>query len=155
MKNTKKFIFSLLSCWNIVFFKEIRSMFEIWKMKWITPVRVRKVITKLIKLFDLHSYIKKSHEKLTRLSQYLPENVFIGSSSVNRRDKSTDKKLNLKNLKITNYFRQEFLNLLKTLKSLSYKSWSASIDQQLSVYKTLIRSAWNIFLHSLWSLLST
>jgi hypothetical protein len=40
----------------------------------------------------------------------------------------------------TDIIRLKCLKLLNILKSLSYKSWSANIDQQLTVYKTLIRS---------------
>ena len=36
--------------------------------------------------------------------------------------------------------RRKCLRLLDILKCLSYKNWSANIDQQLTVYKTLIRS---------------
>ncbi len=40
----------------------------------------------------------------------------------------------------TDIIRLKCLKLLNILKSLSYKSWSANINQQLTIYKTLIRS---------------
>ncbi len=40
----------------------------------------------------------------------------------------------------TNVVRQKCIKLLKILKCLAYKNWSLSTDEQLTVYKLLIRS---------------